>query len=361
MSRRTEGAASRAAEAATEAARTLAARSHEARAERAADTEPAAEEVKIEKQAPVERVEALKNERPHVKAMDDIIKRRGLEPEPEEAAPATTPAPEAAAAPQPDAVATPEAPKTVRVKVDGEEFDAPADEVEAAGGVKSFQMQRASENRLKKANETLAESRRIADLVLRQAPPPAPEKPKESDADFIAARMDVIRFGTPQEAASAQLEILQRTQQKFDPDALTQRAVAQFNHDIAVKEFDKEFQDLVTNPIRLRTVVALRQEALERHKIEKPNQPVDWNSFYRTIGNQVRSAFGGQSQPAAAPAAASGTPSPQPDKEARKASIVNLPTAAARAEAPKEEKPLSPEEERKQAIAELRRSRGQAG
>src|SRR5690606_21921493 len=98
----------------------------------------------------------------------------GLEPEQEKPAeaPAETPA-EAATEPQaaseaeapadtPDAApAVPEAPKTVRVKVDGEEYDAPDEEVEAAGGVKAYQIQKAAENRLNKANATLSEARKV--------------------------------------------------------------------------------------------------------------------------------------------------------------------------------------------------------
>jgi len=364
MSRRTERAASQAAVDASEAARTLAARSHEARAEK---TEPQAEQEtergKIS--TPQDKMEKLLANRTHNKVMDSIIERR--EPEAKEEPKAEPQAkPEAPAVSEAQPEAQPEAPKTVRVKVDGEEFDAPQDEVDAAGGVKAFQIMKAAEKRLEMANKTLAEAKKyqvdLGQLAQALRQPQEPAKPKESDAEFIASRMDIIRFGTPQEAAQAQLEINQRLAPKVDPDALTMRAVAVMEHQNAVRQFDKEFQDVVTNPLLLKLVVALREEGIRKHQIENPNKPIDWNSFYSTIGNQVRSlAPGRHHQPASTTPQTQGTTSQPSDKEARKASIVNLPTTAARAEGPKEEKPLTPEEERKQAIAELRNQRRAQG
>lgn len=374
MSRRNSGAAENAALQASEAARVLQQRSQEARVEKT-EPEPAPEKVSRNEDAPgldSEKIEKLRKNSPRVAAMEEIARKRDPQPEPEpETAPAKAeekpkddPKP-AAEAPAPEAApAAPEAPKTVRVKVDGEEFDAPADEVEAAGGVKSYQIHKAAENRLKKAQEVLAEAQKsrvdIGQLVqaIRQ---PQPEKPKESDEQFIASKMDVIRFGSPEEAAKAQVEIIQRLSKPVDQNAIVAQATNQWKHDQAVAAFDREFQDISTNPIRLKAAVALREERLQRHKIENPNQTIDWDRFYRTIGNEVRSAFGGQSQAASAPAATTGTPSQPSEKEARKASIVNLPAAAARAELPAEEKALSPEEERRQAIAEMKKRRGQAG
>lgn len=361
MSRRNSGAAEAASSAASEAARVLQQRSTEAKNE--ARSEPAPEP-RTEPMIPEGRLEKLRNNNPRNAVMDEINRSRGpQEPEakaepakvPEKAAerPADAPAAavEPAAAPE-TAQPAPEAPKTVRVKVDGEEFDAPAEEVEEAGGVKSFQMARAAENRLKKSSEALAEVRRtqsemtqLATAMLAQRPGATPAKPQESDQQFIASKMDIVRFGTPEESASAWVEIQSRLQPKaVDANSIADQVDSRIRHDQATRAFDREFADVATNPIRLRAVLALRHERLEKHRIERPNQPVDWDSFYRTIGNEVRSAFGGSSQAAAAPAATSGTPSPASEKEARKASITNLPASAARAEAPKEDKPETRED-----------------
>jgi len=296
--------------------------------------------------------------------MDEIIaKREPKEPETEKTV--ETPVVEAKvepeakvdAEPKVEAEAAVEAPKTVRVKVDGEEFDAPAADVEEAGGVKSYQIQRASENRLAKANAALEESRKsqaqIAELLQKQAK--ANEKPEPTDDQYIQERIDKIRFGTPEESAVALREIIARGQQKIDPQAITSQITSQIAHDSAVKQFDNEFADLAKNPILLSAVIAQRNSKLAQNK----GQPIDWSTFYRTIGNEVRSAFGRQSQPATETTKTTSTTSSSSDKEARKASIVNLPTAAARAELPKEEKELTPEEERKAWIADAKKARGQ--
>jgi hypothetical protein len=368
MSRRTSAAAEAASTQASEAARVLQQRSQESRNE--AKSEPVAQE-RTEPMIPEGRLEKLRNNNPRDRVMDEIVASRGpKEPEATAAAEKSKEEPKAEAQAvekpateqaQPETVPA-EAPKTVKVKVDGEEFDAPAEDVEAAGGVRSYQMQRASENRLKKSNEALAEARRaqseitqLATAMIAQRGSQQPAKAQESDQQFIASKMDIIRFGTPEESAAAWLEIQQRAQPKaVDQYSIVQQATSQIRHDDATRAFDRDFPDVATNPIRLKAVLALRQERLEKHKIERPNQPIDWDSFYRTIGNEVRSAFGGSSQAAATPAATSGNSSPASEKEARKASIVNLPAAAAKAEAPKEDKP----ETREETLRGMRKARG---
>lgn len=360
MSRRSREAAERAAQDASEAARLLQQRGQEAKAEKA--EEPPAEKAEIRTVIP-------RNE-PRRLAMEEIEARDlrtkgldlpGIQPEPqpekvEDPAPPKpedmlqggkfTPAPPTEPEEKPAEPAAPPQPELVKVKVDGEEFDVPKAEVDEAGGVKLYQLQRAAENRLKKANEALAEAKRT---LAESAKPREPEKPKETDEQFIASRVDAIRFGTPEESAAALKEILARTNKPIDQSVIVEQAINKFNHDQAVREFDKEFAEIVTNPLLLKLTVTLRNE-----RIGQLQGPVDWSNFYRTIGNEVRSVLGKPSQPASAPVTG-GTPSPGSDKEARKASIVNLPTAAARAELPKGDKP----ETREDILNEMRRARGQ--
>ena len=305
----------------------------------------------------------LRNE-PRRLAMEEIealdLERKGLTPETPPATPEAV-KPEPIPAPQVTAPETPVAPiaaaaepiKTVKVKVDGQEFDAPQADVDAAGGISAYQRDKASENRLAKANQTLAETRQVQAYIAQLVQQLAPKQPTETDAQFIASKMDMIRFGTPEESAVALQEVLSRSAQKIDPQAITQQAVSTMQRNLALDSFKKEFQDVVTHPMLLRLAVSLENE-----RISKTGQPADWASFYSTIGNEVRSVTGRQSQPAtalAAPAATtSDTPSPASDKEARKASIVNVPTAAARAELPTEPKP----ETREDILNQMRKSRG---
>lgn len=368
MARRDSGEAQAAANAASEAARVMQARQQEVRAEKAQETpEPPSKSIMKEEEI------ANRRRNPRNDVLEDIAARRG--PQPSEEEKAEKPKAEAKAEPKaeepkaaeskaeqpaaeaPAAEPTAAAPKTVRVKVDGEEFDAPEEEVEAAGGVRSYQIQRASENRLRKANEVLERAQKaqgdltplVTALLQAKAPPKAPEP---TDAEFIKSKMDIIRYGSDADGAAALQEILGRIAPKpVDQNALVSQATDRINHDQAVRKFDQKFKDITTNPVRLAAANAVRMQ-----KIGYIKGPVDWDSFYDSLGNEVRSAFGGQSQPAAAPAAAAtgGNPSPTSEKEARKASIVNLPAAAARAELPKEDRP----ETREEILNEMRRSRG---
>lgn len=359
MSRRVDSAAAEsAAAAAAEAARVLQARQQEVRQ---AKEEPKAEpkqEPKPKKDIGIsmseERASELRRNNPGDKAREALAARREPEEqdEIEEAA-------VAAEAPAPAAPPVPEAPKTVKQTVDGQDYEVSEAEIEEAGGAKAWRLQKASENRLAKANEVLATAQRAY-----AAAPKEPEKPKETDQQFIAAKMDIIRYGSPEEAATAQIEIQQRLSRPVDPNAIMHQTLANMRFDTAEAQFKREHADLLTVPLVAKLVETLKAEEVRKHMPGgTPNWQaiagVDWIGFFNTMANQVRSAVGRPSQPSTTPTAAAGTPSQQPDKEARKASIVNLPTAAARAEGPKEEKSLSPEEERKQAIAEMKAARGQ--
>lgn len=283
------------------------------------------------------------------------------EEKPSEAAPATPAAAEPAqaqpeaAAPAEQPAAAPEPAKTIRVKVDGEEFDAPAADVEAAGGVHAYQRDKASDNRLRKANEALAEAKRMQAAVTQwHQQQQAQQPPKLTDDQFITSKMDAVRYGTQEESAAALREIMDRS--RVDPNAIVGRAVSAMQQQAAEAKFIEEFHDIVHNPVLIRTIMGMRDE-----RVRQGNLTGDWNSFYRAIGNEVRSAIGRPSQPAtsaAAPAAAqqsSGNPSQAPtEKEARKASIVTLPTAAARAALPAESKP----ETREDTLNQMRKSRG---
>lgn len=252
-----------------------------------------------------------------------------------------------------------EAVKMTKVKVDGEEFEVPEAEIESAGGLHAYQKDRAAENRLKKANEALAQTRQaqaqIAAWVQAQTQSLQPKAPQMTDDQFLQSKVDVIRFGTPEESAAALREVLAMNK-PVDPMQITQMAVNQINQNTAVDNFKKEFQDIVTNPMLLRLAVSLENE-----RKTSAGAQTDWMTFYRQIGNEVRSVVAGRpsqstaSTPVTAVAPSADTPSQaQTDKEARKASIVNLPTAAARAALPQESKP----ESREDILNQMRKTRG---
>ena len=300
--------------------------------------------------------------------MEEVIARhnKGFEPQEHEAEPEKSetpkPEPEAKAEHKPEVKAEPapepvaeavqpvvEAPKSVRVKVDGQEFEVPEAEINEAGGLRAYQLQRAGENRLNKINEILAKAHQTAT-------PPAPA-PISDDA-FIASKMDIIRFGTPEESASALKEVLQRQNPRVDNTIVINQAVTQIKRDNAIAKFREEFSEVSANPDLMKLAGIFENELLSKIPHQALSDPqfvnqFDWNNVYRTIGNRVRGAVGRPSQPPQ-PSQTNGTPSPSPDKEARKASIVNLPTAAARAVKPEEAKP----ETRADILNDMRKSRG---
>ena len=394
MSGRNAGAAEAAASAASEAARVLQARQQESRQSAPEPTpEPAAPE-NVPKPAretlrstkkPDDEPQATPNRKrgnaDRDAVMADIRRARGEQtisaPEPEqpkaeepkvEAAPAaSTAAPEPVAVEPTSAAPAPAIPaaETVRVKVDGDEYDAPKAEVDEAGGVHAYQRDKAAENRLRKANETLAEARRIAASMHQTQQPTQPVVPRPTDKDVIA-KLAAARFGTDEEYSAAVEEALSRG--RVDPNGIVQQAVNEMQKAQAMAGFQQEFGDVAQNPMALRLAVSLENEVYTRiQQAQQQGQlkgPLDWQKIYRTIGTQVRNAFGGtarQSQPAAPNAAAAttaatqpGNPSPVSEKEARKATIVTLPTAAARAAPTEEPKP----ETREESLNRMRARRG---
>jgi len=170
--------------------------------------------------------------------------------------------------------------------------------------------------------------------------------------------MDIIRFGTPEEAARALMEVQQRGQPKqLDQNAIVTAAENRILNRQAVESFKVKYADVMANPDLMTLVVALERQEMARLPT---NQPVDWGSFYDKIGTRARNLVASRtSQTAVTTEKTASTTSQPSEKEARKASITVLPTASARAELPKEEKELSPDEERKAAIAAMKKSRGQ--
>ena len=306
-----------------------------------------------------ERVEP-RNDRRDM-AMDELLASRGEAEQTESThddAPAKEkPVPAEKQEAEPEVNATPEAGSTepqpeeqqlVKVKVDGEEFSVPKEEVDSAGGVANYQRERATENRLRRANETLSETRKAQAQIAEWLSNQMPKQATETDDQYIMSRMDILRFGTQEESTKAMREILGRTNKQIDENSIIQIATNRIKEDAAVAAFKTEFQDIVANPLLLD--LAMSQEAKKKKNL---TQIPDWHEFYRSIGNEIRSVIGRPNQNANTRVASGNTS--QPDKEERKSSIVNLPTAASsRATVPEESKP----ESREDVLNDMRKARG---
>ena len=179
-----------------------------------------------------------------------------------------------------------------------------------------------------------------------------PKEPEVSDAQFIASKLDAIRFGTPEEGAAALLEIQQRSNPRIDQNMLINQAITHMGYQSAVKQFNEEFKDIVSQP-ELREWVLFKAHS-RMAQLPPDKSQVDWSDFLRRIGNEVRNVVGKPSQPASVPQTTGTTSMVSSDREERKSSIVNLPTAAARATPPEETKP----ETREESLNRMKKARG---
>lgn len=291
-------------------------------------------------------------------ALEEVRKAR----EAEEAAPVTheepSPAEQEVVAPQQeqetDETEEVEAIEYVRVKVDGEEMDVPKVDVEAEGGVKAYQINKAAEKRLQKAAEIAranAEMFARTQAALQAAtPPPPPQKPL---SELIKEKIAHVQFGTPDEAAAAIDEIIAaKTGPAIDHNKMRQEAVESVFEHMAAQTFIQRNQDILNDRVTAQLALLTQNDMLSQQ-----GRPQDWNQFFFHLETNLRNRLG--KPPIATQAQA--TPNAQPtsgtvaDKEARKASIVALPTASARAVAPEEPKPKT----REQMLADMRKARGQ--
>ena len=395
MSRRTENAATQAAEEASAAARVLQERSQEAQAEKR-ETLHLPKKAEAEQKAEAKaKPEVIDNDRVRQiprgnihrdEMMEEIREKRGenkpnetteaVENKGEVAKDAATQqektvdtAAEATASTEVAAaettVETPIMVEMVKVKVDGEESQVPKAAVDAEGGIVAYQINRASERRLKQTNEALAETRRTQAALAEWAKQQKPAEPQITDDQFIATKIDAIRFGSSEESSAALREVIARANPRQDSNAIVMQATVNMQHNLAQAKYRSDYQDVFANP-----VLKIAAEAMERQELSKyvgqhgPDwqklSQLDWTTFYGTIGTQVRNAAGPRPhQPAQSGAAASGGNTSQlSEKEARKASIVEPPKAAAARAASKEEPTLTPEEARQSSLREMRKSRG---
>lgn len=236
---------------------------------------------------------------------------------PQDAAPETPPE----VTPEPEA---PEAPKIVKAKVDDVEYDVPQEEIDKAGSLALWQIQKASENRLKKLNETIKQ--------LEAQRQPAPQVPPQQDHDAeLMQQLEVLRYGEPAQA----LQILKqlKTPPQVPVDQITEAAARRVEWDSAAKAFIKENEDLLQDPDI--QVVAIARETQLKQYMQQTKQWPDIARFYKDLGTQLRAKYGKpatvdlearreQKETIAEPKAASGrVPTPQPPKPKTTADIVN--------------------------------------
>lgn len=220
--------------------------------------------------------------------------------------------------------AAPEAPKFVKAKVDDVEYDVPQEEIDKAGSVAIWQMEKAAQNRLKKLNETIKQ--------LEAQRQPAPQVPPQQDHDAeLLQQLETLRYGEPAQA----LQILKqlKTPPQVPVDQITEAAARRVEWDSAVKEFMKDNEDLMKDPDI--QVIAMARENLLKQQMQQTKQWPDIARFYKDLGTQLREKYGKpatvdleqrreKKEAIAEPKAASGrVPTPPTPKPKTTADIVN--------------------------------------
>jgi hypothetical protein len=279
-------------------------------------------------------------------------------------------------APAPDAVAPASPPvdpppstepvaaaPTVKVKVDGEEFEVPQSEVDEAGGVQSYRMVKAMENRLKKATDTATEARKTQEqtMQLLQSLFQQQRQPQVTPQQAAARKAELVEqmvYGDTQQKLAAYEELSKlNSGQQFDPQQFKQSLKVELAIQSSADKFKSEFADLISNPDILALATIKERQMLDKYNMS--NLPASFDTEYRKIGNELRALVSRPSQPTQVLAETPQPAIPATDKEARKSSnIVSLPQASARA-TPKEKEELTPDQARNKALRDMRRARGQ--
>lgn len=298
-----------------------------------------------------------------VSELDDIAGRNevamleelGIEPK----EPETPPEPEAGAEPltEPD----PPVPQPVeldpdvlvKVVVDGQEIIKPWSEVK-----KDYQIEQASRKRMEDAahrqKELDARETALAERERQQQPPEKVETKPEAQAKLREA-VDAMYQGDGDKAVELFAELMQPGRQaepatpgqQIDVEQLAALAEARIEEKTALKQFAKDYKDVVSDPYLAELADRFRMSALE----ENPNLP--FADSLEKAGQATRDWMKQHGLGA--------TPATQPSREAKlqkKEGIDKVPTLSV---VPSEARQPSEQEDRLSAIEEARKARGQTG
>jgi hypothetical protein len=211
----------------------------------------------------------------------------------------------------------------VTIRVDGVPMQVPRDRV-LEMGVRTLQKEVSADKRLEEATR-----------ILRDAQAKV-QGPQVSGEDL--ARL--VRHGSDEEAAQVMNHLAGR--QQATPEeiihAASQMAIQQMRLEGDAEWFKREYSDVMSDPylVRLLTVEE------DRRRAEGDNRP--HRELFSDIGNDLRKWRGGQSNVVAT----------QQQKQERKATITNVPSAAARKAPPAAEKEQTVDD----IIAGMRKARG---
>jgi len=236
-----------------------------------------------------------------------------MTPEPEEAKTAEAKTPEV---------------EMVTLNVMGELRQVPKDKIYDEG-IRALQKEGAADKKLDEASRLLKEAKEVEQRIKTQvSPDPVRQAPSEPD-ELALAR--AIQLGSEDEAVNAIRSLKGR---QIDPLKVVAAASAQVKAEIesenAFEWFKSEYKEVMDDPYLTR-IAATRWDEVQR-ELQSRNEHRPLKEVYKGIGEEIRKwkSDGGKTSINVAP-----------DKQAAKATIVNLPSANAKKVDPEQPKPLS--------------------
>lgn len=245
-----------------------------------------------------------------------------------------------------------EAPAKVRVKIDGEEMDVDAKDVEEFGGIKGYQIAKAAEKRLKEAAAVKEEATKAVAIAKQiiEAEQNAQrqhqsrvqqDQLQQSQTEEAKALARAIQFGTEDEQAAAILKLRTPQAPQIDQNQLQSVLEAKLEQRFAAKTFLSEYGDVLKDP-DVYQFAAMKETSL----LQQQGNPGDWSKFYKDLGEGLRKRFGVPAQQ---------TMQERKEQKAENANVINLPTASGKKPEVTEKKPPTVDE----VIASMRKARGQ--
>lgn len=244
------------------------------------------------------------------------------------------------------------APKKTKIKVDGQEMEVDDDKIREAG-IKALQKESAADKRLEEAARLRAEAEATV-LAARQpqpnqdrVDPPAGGRTvveKLTDDLFIQA-VKTLQYGNEADAVAALKTIVASAVNSGQPESLT---VAQTNELLDFRDATKwahdEYKDILGDP-KLKALFVGEEKRLRAAGDMRP-----YREIYTDIGSGLREWKTGLA-PAPTPA-----PAATQSRQERKATVVTIPSAAARQPAPQTPKEPTPSE----VVDQMRKARHQS-
>lgn len=249
----------------------------------------------------------------------------------------------------------------VKVKVDGEEFNVDSSIVEAAGGIKTYQLEQSALKKLEKSKEVLRQAREEAANIEREALQKAQREAslaknstssQTSDGDYSDDQLVEMLYSADEERAKEAIRVIRKQGQSqavqpINTDEIvakaTQKALWEADRRAANEAFRKNYTDITAHPALVGEVNHETAQLKTLHPEWTPRQIIE--SAADTV-RERHSDFLSKHQ--------SQIPNDMENRLAQKRAMDSVQGANAAAQKQPERKPLT----RAEIVANMQRSRG---